>query len=348
MKPKIAFFDTKPYDKVFFDELNKNYGYGFKYFQPRLTEDTAGLAKGFDAVCVFVNDDINRKVVESLAQDGIKIIALRCAGYNNVDFKSAYEHIHVVNVPAYSPYAVAEHALTLILALNRKIHRAYARTKDLNFNINGLLGFDMHGRTIGIIGTGRIGKVFAKVMSGFGMKVLAYDMFQDKKAEADLGFSYVSLDALISESDIISLHCPLTKETQNMINEESISKMKDGVFIVNTSRGKLIDTKALIAGLKTGKIGGAGLDVYEEESSYFFEDFSSSIIEDDVLARLLTFPNVIITSHQGYFTKEALTNIALTTMENIDDYFSGRFLKNEICYRCKNYECNKEEKEKCF
>jgi D-lactate dehydrogenase len=339
-KPKIAMFDTKSYDSLFFDEANKKYGFDIKYFQPRLNEDTVGLAKGYNTVCAFVNDDLNRTVLESLSRDKVEFLALRCAGYNNVDFKTAYGKIHVANVPAYSPYAVAEHALTLMLALNRKIHRAYARTKDL--------GFDMHGKTVGVIGTGRIGKILIRILSGFEMRILAFDMFRDKKAEAELGFTYVDLDTLFAQSDLVSLHCPLTKETQNVINAKSISKMKDGVYIVNTSRGKLIDTKALIAGLKTGKIAGAGLDVYEEESEYFFEDFSNSIIEDDVLARLLTFPNVIITSHQGYFTREALVNIALITFENIDDYFSGRYLKNEICYRCDKYECDKEKEEKCF
>ncbi len=341
-------FDTKAYDSEFFDAANAKYGYEIKYFQPRLTRDTAGLANGFNTVCAFVNDELDAAVLDSLSGSGIEFVALRCAGYNNVDFKSAFGRIHVANVPAYSPYAVAEHALTLMLALNRKIHRAYARTRDLNFNLSGLLGFDMHGKTIGVVGTGRIGKVLIRILRGFECRILAFDQFPDKKAESELGFSYADMNTLFAESDIVSLHCPLTRETQNLIDSESIRRMKDGVFIINTSRGKLVNTNALIAGLKTGKIGGAGLDVYEEESEYFFEDFSNSIIEDDVLARLLTFPNVIITSHQGYFTREALENIAHTTFENIDDYFSGRFVKNEICYQCESPECRKDKQERCF
>ncbi len=250
---------------------------------------------------------------------------MRSAGYNNVDLKAAYQSIHVVRVPAYSPYAVAEHAVALMLSLNRKIHRAYYRIRDGNFSINGLLGFDMHQKTLGVIGLGKIGKCLINIAFGFGMKVVVYDKFEDENYAKEKAFQYVSLEELYKESDIISLHCPLNSETNHLINQESIREMKKGVMIINTGRGKLIKTEALIEGLKNGMVGSAGLDVYEEESEYFFEDFSDSMIEDDVLARLLTFPNVLITSHQGFFTKEALGNIAKTTLENIKEYFEGGF-----------------------
>lgn len=349
---KIAFFDTKQYDKDFFDEANKKYGYDIRYFQSRLSENNVVVTKDSDCICAFVNDTINKKVADELYDNGITLIALRSAGYNNVDLKAVFGRIHVVRVPAYSPNAVAEHAVALMLSLNRKIHKAYYRTRDSNFNINGLLGFDMAGKTAGIIGGGKIGLLVAKILKGFDMEVLVSDKFPDKKNEKKYGFSYVKLDTLYGKSDIISLHCPLTPETLHIIDESSIKKMKYGVMIINTGRGKLINTVDLIAALKKGKIGSAGLDVYEEESEYFFEDYSSTIISDDVLARLLTFPNVLITSHQGFFTKEALKNIAETTLSNIRLFFEEKKLPNEVCYRCSEYKakgpCKKEKTGICF
>jgi D-lactate dehydrogenase len=347
-KFKVAFFDTKPYDREFFEKENSHFNFDIKFFNNHLNSDTAVLTKGFDAVCAFVNDDLSKKVVDSLFTNGVKLIAMRCAGYNNVDLRAVYGKIHVVRVPTYSPYAVAEHTVALILALNRKTHRAYYRIRDYNFTISGLLGFDMHGKTIGVIGTGQIGKVLVRIMKGFGMQVLAYDLLPDKKFSAEMGLEYVDLNQLYRESDIISLHCPLTPENLHMIDKGAISKMKDGVTIINTGRGKLINTKDLIAGLKSGKISAAGLDVYEEETDYFFEDFSSNVIDDDVLARLLTFPNVLITSHQGFFTKEALQNITKITLTNIYDFLKSGKSKNEICYKCGNHECMKEKQGKCF
>jgi len=350
MSKRIAFFDSKPYDIEFFDSINKKYGYELKYFKSHITEDTVSLANGFNAVCLFVNDEVNAKIIKSLNDYGIHLIALRCAGYNNIDLKAAFGKVHVLRVPAYSPYAVAEHAVALMLTLNRKIHRAYFRNLDKNFTIAGLMGFDMYGKTAGIIGTGQIGKVLIQILKGFGMNILAYDPFPNNEFATKVGFKYVDLDTLYKNSDIISLHCPLTPETERIINSESIAKMKDGVMIINTSRGKLIDTKALINGLKSKKIGFAGLDVYEEESEFFFEDRSQDILTDDVLARLLTFNNVIVTSHQAFFTREAMTNIAETTLQNIKDFFEGKFLKNEICYRCgqETSKCDKITKGRCF
>lgn len=325
---KIAFYDTKNYDMTAFNRLNDTYGFKIKYFESKLTEDTARLARGYDVVCAFVNDTINDVVIDVLEEVGVGLIAMRCAGYNNVDFEAAKGRIKVVRVPAYSPYAVAEHALALIMTLNRKTHKAYSRTRDNNFNINGLQGFDLYGKTIGVIGTGKIGRVFAGICEGVGMKVLAYDKFPSEAS----GLTYVDLDTLYAQSDIISLHCPLLKETHHIIGATSIDKMKEGVMVINTSRGGLVDTEALIEGLKEKKIGYAGLDVYEEESDYFFEDFSEEIISDDVLARLLSFPNVLVTSHQAFLTKEALENIATTTLDSIKAYQDGDTLINEICY----------------
>ncbi len=351
-KLKIDFFDAKQYDRDFFNEANKKYGYDIRYFQSRLSENNVILTKDSDTICAFVNDTINKKVADELYSNGITLVALRSAGYNNVDLKAVFGRIHVVRVPAYSPNAVAEHAVALMLSLNRKIHKAYYRTRDSNFNINGLLGFDMAGKTAGIIGTGKIGVLVSKILRGFDMKVLAYDKFPDKKKEKKYDFSYVNLDTLYKNSDIITLHCPLTPETVHIIDKSSIKKMKDGVMIINTGRGKLINTVDLIAALKEGKVGSSGLDVYEEESEYFFEDYSSTIVRDDVLARLLTFPNVLITSHQGFFTKEALQNIAETTLSNIKLYFEGNKLPNEICYRCSEFgsskPCRKEKTGVCF
>jgi D-lactate dehydrogenase len=334
MNTKIAFFDAKPYDKESFNELNKEFGFDIRYFRYHLTNDNVILAQGFDVVVIFVHDIINAELIDKLANFGVKLIALRCAGFNNVDLKAALNKIKVVRVPAYSPNAIAEHTITLMLALNRKIHRAYFRTRDSNFTLDGLLGFDMYKKTAGIIGAGRIGKALIKILRGFEMNVLAYDKYEDEEYARQLDFKYVSLNDLFSQSDIISLNCPLTKETEYIINKNNIEKMKSGVMIINTGRGKLIKTYDLIQGLKSGKIMAAGLDVYEEESEYFFEDLSNRVLTDDILARLLTFNNVIITSHQGFFTKEAMHNIAQTTMQNIKDFVEGKELVNEVCHKC--------------
>lgn len=333
---KIAFFDAKPYDIESFDEINKKYNFNFKYFKFHLTADNIILAKDYDVIVVFVNDTINAEMIWKLKEYGIQLIALRSSGFNNIDLKAALGKIKVVRVPAYSPHAIAEHTIALMLTLNRKIHRAYFRTRDANFALTGLLGFDMYGKTTGVIGTGRIGKVLVKILSGFGMEVLVYDKFPDEKFASDSGARYVSLKEIYELSDIISLNCPLTKETEYMINADAIAQMKKGVMLINTGRGKLIKTSDLVAGLKSGKIGSSGLDVYEEESQYFFEDLSDRVLADDVLARLLSFNNVIITSHQGFFTREALHNIAETTLKNIYDFISGRKLENEVCYKCQN------------
>ena len=341
---KIAFFDSKPYDELHFNEIKDNYDFQIKYFESKLNEDSAYLAKGYDAVCAFVNDKIDAACIEKLEDLGIGVIGLRCAGYNNVDFKRCYKKIHVLRVPAYSPYAVAEHAMALVLTLIRKTHMAYIRTRDLNFSLNGLLGFDLHGKTAGVVGTGKIGRVFADICRGFGMNVIAYDLYPAK----DSGIEYVSFDELCKRSDIISLHCPLTEQTKHLINKESIAKMKDNVMVINTSRGKLIDTKDLLDAIRDKKVGAAGLDVYEEESDLFFEDFSDAIVSDDLLLSLISMPNVIVTSHQAFFTKEALSNIAKTTLDNFKDYFAGAELKNEICYQCVlNGKCQKENG-RCF
>jgi D-lactate dehydrogenase len=335
-KLRVAFFDTKQYDRDFFDRANteSKYDYSIHYFPDRLSIDTAPLTTGFDAVCIFVNDMITSDVIDILQKNGVKLLALRSAGYNNVDLKAIYNKINVVRVPSYSPHAVAEHAVALMLTLNRKTHKAYFRTRDNNFTLSGLLGFDMHGKTAGVIGTGRIGRIAIQILRGFGMRVLAFDKHEDQGFAQESGCEFVTLDNLYRESDIITLHCPLTPENIHMIDEQSIAKMKKGVMIINTGRGKLINTRDLINGLKSFKISSAGLDVYEEEENYFFEDFSAEAIGDDVLARLLTFPNVLITSHQAFFTKEALQNIAETTLENIRLYFEENSLPNGICYNC--------------
>ncbi len=349
MEPvRIAFFDAKPFDREFFDRANSRFNFSLKYFRSRLTPDSVQLSQGSNVVCAFVNDTISATVIDALEAGGIRLIALRCAGYNNVDFQAAYGRVHVVRVPAYSPYAVAEHAVALMMTLNRKTHRAYLRTREGNFSLDGLLGFDMHGKTAGIIGTGKIGRVAMDILRGFGMRILAYDAFPDSEYALRTGTEYTDLDTIYRESDVISLHCPLTRETYHLVNRESIEKMKTGVMIINTGRGQLIDTPDLIEGLKCGRIGAAGLDVYEEESAYFFEDFSNVVISDDVLARLLSFHNVLITSHQGFFTREALDNIADITLRNIRDYFEGGELENEICYRCDRDSCRKKESGRCF
>ena len=327
---KIAFFDTKPYDHIWFDPLAEEYGYEIKYYEHKLNTDTAILTRGFDVVCVFVNDLVSKPVVQTLHENGVRLLALRCAGYNNVDLKAAQGKLRIVRVPNYSPSAVAEHASALLLSVNRKTYRAYIRTRDNNFSINGLMGVDLHGKTAGVIGTGRIGRMFIDIARGYGMRVLGYDVFPDP----DAGIEYVSLDTLFASSDVISLHCPLTKETRHLINKDSVARMKDGVIIINTSRGALIDTEALLEGLKSKKIGGAGLDVYEEEEEYFFEDLSNEIIKDDELARLLSLPNVLVTSHQAFFTREAMQAIAMVTMENIYAFEHGKELQNELCPSC--------------
>jgi len=348
MAQTIAFFDAKPYDREFFDNANRHLGFEIKYFESRLGPETVVLAQGANAVCAFVNDTLSREVLDRLYDFGIRIVALRAAGYNNVDLKAAHSRIHITRVPAYSPHAVAEHTVALILSLNRKIHKAYYRVREGNFTISGLLGFDLNGKTAGIIGTGKIGRIVIQILRGFGMNVLAYDLFPDEKGAQEVGFTYTDLDTLYSQSDIISLHCPLTPQNFYMIDEKSIHKMKPGVMIINTGRGKLINTRALIVGLKTGKVGSAGLDVYEEESEFFFEDYSATVIGDDVFARLLTFPNVLMTSHQGFFTREALTNIAQTTLGNIEGFFKDGSLPNEICYQCTENNCVRKQTGKCF
>lgn len=331
MEHNIVFYGTKPYDKESFESINKEYGFDLRYFKGNLTIDNVPLTKGSDVICIFVNDNADRGVIKAMAENGIKLIALRCAGFNNVDLKAAEEFgIKVVRVPAYSPYAVAEYTLGLMLTLNRKIYRAVWRTREGNFALHGLEGFDMHGRTAGIIGTGRIAKILIRILRAMGMNVLASDPYPDHAFAEEEGIKYVSLDELYAGSDIISLHCPLTEENKYMINRNSIAKMKDGVMIINTGRGKLIDTEALIEGLKTKKVGSAGLDVYEEEGEYFYEDRSDVLIDDDILARLLSFNNVIVTSHQAFFTYEAMSNIARTTLDNIKAFYQGKPLVNQV------------------
>ena len=344
-KYRIAFFDAKDYDKNSFIRSNTEDKFEINYFDTRLTEDTCRLAEGSDAVCVFVNDDVNAKVIDTLVDMNVKLVALRCAGYNNVDIQHAYKKIHIVRVPAYSPYAVAEHAMALLLTSIRRIHKAYIRTKDFNFSLSGLTGFDLHGKTVGIIGTGKIGRIFIDICRGFGMNVIAYDKFP---AEGS-GINYVSLDEIWEKSDIISFHCPLTDENRHMVNADSIAKMKKGVALINTSRGALIDTEALVEGIKLRKVGAACLDVYEEESNVFFHDYSNHIVDDDTLARLISMPNVIVTSHQAFLTEEALANIADTTLQNVEEFFTNDFSRNEVCYKCPDVaNCAQEHNRKCF
>ncbi len=323
---KTAFFDTKPYDIPAFDKFGNENGVSFIYYETKLNERTVSLANGCDAVCVFVNDTVNAAVIDALADFGVRTIALRCAGYNNVDIAYAKGKLNVVRVPAYSPYAVAEHAMAMLLTSVRRIHKAFIRTRDFNFSLNGLTGFDLHGRTVGIIGTGKIGKVFSDICRGFGMKVIAYDKFPDNSSRIE----YVPLDVLFEQSDIISFHCPLTDETYHTLNAETVQKLRKGVVIINTSRGALIDAEALLDGIKSRRIGAACLDVYEEEADFFFKDLSGHIMGDDVLARLISMPNVIVTSHQAFLTEEALSNIAETTVDNIVKLHNGEQCKNEI------------------
>ena len=342
----VAFYDAKAYDRPSFEHYGSLHDIKFRFLETKLNEDTAELARGCDVVCVFVNDSVDKAVIDKLYELGIKLIALRSAGYNNVDVRAAFGKIHVVHVPAYSPYAVAEHAMALLLTSVRRIHKAYNRTREFNFSLSGLTGFDMHGKTVGVIGTGRIGRIFIDICRGFGMNVLAYDRFPAQ----DSGLHYVTLDELFAQSDIISLHCPLTDETRHLIGAAAIEKMKKGVVIVNTSRGGLIDAEALLEGIKHRKVGAACLDVYEEEADVFFEDRSGHILNDDVLSRLISMPNVIVTYHQAFLTEEALNNIAETTVNNILSYFNNDGVcDNELCYRCGNVErCRKERKERCF
>lgn len=329
---KISFFDAKSYDKTFFDKFVSQKGFEIKYYETKLTEDTVELAKNSDVVCVFVNDIINNKIIDILCDFGIKLIALRCAGFNNVDIKYAKNKITIVRVPAYSPYAVAEHTMALLLTSIRRIHKAYLRTRDFNFSLVGMTGFDLYNKTIGVIGTGKIGKIFINICRGFGMKVLAYDKLHYKEIEDGLNVKYVSLEDLFTNSDVISLHCPLTEDTYHIINETSLKKCKKGVVILNTSRGAMVDAEALLTAIKTRKVGAACLDVYEEESDLFFEDYSGHILDDDILARLISMPNVIVTSHQAFLTNEALSNIAQTTIENVEEFFTTGKCKNEIIH----------------
>jgi D-lactate dehydrogenase len=327
---KIAFFSSHRYEQDVFDALNKHYQHEITYFEQSLSPKTALLAQGAKAVCVFVNDVVQAETLQLLKQFGVQIIALRCAGYNNVDLPTALQlGLPAVRVPAYSPYSVAEHTVGLMLTLNRKIHRAYNRVKESNFSLDGLLGFDFHGLTVGIIGTGKIGELVARIMHGFGCTLKAFDVQKNKACE-DMGVTYVELDELFATSDVVTLHCPLTPQTFHIINPDTIAKMKEGVMLINTSRGALIDTKAVIEGLKSRKIGYLGLDVYEEEGDLFFQDLSDKVIQDDVFMRLLTFPNVLITGHQAFFTQNALNNIAETTLQNLADFEAGKALKNEV------------------
>lgn len=325
---KIAVFSTQKYDREFLSAVPTEHK--FVFFEAQLNNDTVNLTQGFDGVCIFVNDHADSEIITELKNNGIKVIALRCAGFNNVDVKAAEKAgIRVVRVPAYSPEAVAEHAVALIMTLNRKTHKAYLRIKENNFSLERLTGFNIYGKTVGVIGTGKIGKAFCKIMLGFGAKVIAYDKFEDDEAKK-LGIKYVTFEEVLKNSDIISLHCPLTPETKYMIDWEAFANMKDGVMLINTSRGALINTKDAILALKRGKIGYLGIDVYEQEEHLFYKDLSENIIPDDTIARLMSFPNVMMTSHQGFFTKEALTEIAATTVGNIDCVAQGKPSPNEV------------------
>ena len=326
-KPVVAVYDTKPYDRDYLSRAVGSDELTWHFHDFRLEPETALAAKGTQAVCVFVNDLLNREVIEHLADAGVGLVALRCAGFNNVDLKAAKElHLAVARVPSYSPHAVAEHAIALILALNRKVHRAFNRVREFNFSLNGLVGFDLYGKTAGIVGTGKIGRIVGEILRGFGMRVLAFDVYPNEEWAAQHGIEYVEMDTLIKESDLISLHTPLTPQTDRIINAESLARMKPGVILVNVSRGRLIHTKAIIKALKSGHVGGVALDVYEEEEGVFFEDLSGEVLADDELARLLTFPNVLVTAHQAFFTREALSEIARVTVENIRRFASKEAL----------------------
>lgn len=327
---KVAFFSTKPYDKQTFSTVNESHNHELVFFEPRLTPETAALAKGFSAVCIFINDDLGEATLQQIANTGTRVVALRCAGFNNVDLKAAKAlGLTIVRVPAYSPYAVAEHAVGLILMLNRKLYRAYNRVRDDNFALNGLLGFDLYGKTVGVVGTGKIGQCFAQIMRGFGCKLLAYDVYQSP-ACLEMGVQYVTLPDLLTQSDIVSLHCPLLPSTHHIINTESLQHLKRGAMLINTSRGGLIHTRAVIDAIKSGVVGYFGTDVYEEEENLFFEDLSDTVILDETFQLLQSFPNVVVTAHQAFFTQEALSNIAETTLSNIDDVEARRTCSNEV------------------
>lgn len=327
---KLTFFSTQPYDKTFFEEHNKQFGFTIDFFEVPLTEKSVNLLDHSEAICVFVNDRATKIVMELLASKGVKIIALRCAGFNNVDLNAAaYHNIRVVRVPTYSPHAVAEHAVAMILTLNRKTHKAYNRIREQNYSLSGLMGFDLFGKTVGVIGTGNIGKVFCEIMSGFGCRVLAYDV-NEQESMKQIGVTYLPLTELLSSADVISLHCPLNEKTRYIINDETVSQMKRGVMLINTSRGGLIDTRSVIKALKSGQLGGLGIDVYEQEETLFFRDLSEHIIEDDSITRLVSFHNVLITAHQGFFTQEAMNQISETTLSNLKAFVLGEPLLNEV------------------
>lgn len=325
---KVAFFSTRAYDKKSFIQHNQSFEHELTFFEAKLNAQTLSLAKGYASICTFVNDELTGELLTALNQSGVQLVALRCAGYNQVDLNTAHKlGLAIARVPAYSPYAVAEHSVALILALNRNITRAFNRVRDGNFALDGLLGFDLRGRTVGVIGTGKIGKIFTQIMKGFGCQLMLHDPYPCEELSTQ-GYNYVSCDELFTHSDIISLHCPLTPDTHHLINTGAVEKMKKGVMIINTSRGPLIDTRAVISGLKSQKIGYLGLDVYEEEGDLFFEDLSNHVIQDDVFARLQTFPNVLVTAHQAFFTEDALGNIATTTLENISVFEQGKRNQN--------------------
>ncbi len=332
---KIAFFSTQSYDRRFFENVSEQHQ--FEFFETRLKKNTVKLANGFDGVCVFVNDRVNREVLKALSEMDVKLVALRCAGFNNVDLKAAEEHgVRVMRVPAYSPEAVAEHAMALIMTLARKTHKAYNRVREGNFSLDKLTGFNIHGRTIGVVGTGKIGQAFIRIARGFGARVIAYDKYPVKEMEK-LGVEYLSFDEVLANSDILSLHCPLTPDTKHLINSASLEKIKKGAMLVNTSRGKLVDTAAVIESLKNDHLGSLAIDVYEEEEKLFFRDLSELIIRDDTIARLMLFPNVLITAHQGFFTNESLQEITRTTLQNFEDFEQGRESENEVsCKLLKN------------
>lgn len=328
---KIAFYDTRSYDKDAFVKQNENFGYEIDYFDFKLNEKTALTAHGYDAVCVFVNDTVNAEVLAKLKENGIRLVVLRCAGFNNVDIEAAKKTgIKIVRVPAYSPHAVAEHTLALLLSLTRRIPQAYQRTKTLNFSIEGLMGRDLYGLTAGILGTGKIGRIMAGILHGIGMKIICFDPYPNESWAKENGFTYVTVESIFKQSDVLTLHCPLTPETKHIVNHDNMKMMKRDAVIINTGRGALIDTKALVHALKHKHIAGAALDVYEEESAFFFNDHSTEVITDDVLARLLTFPNVLITGHQAFLTTNALANIAEISLNNVKDFADGRPLKNEV------------------
>ena len=342
---KVAFYDTKEYDLPSFEKYGKERGISFKFLESKLDLETAQLAQGCEGVCVFVNDDVNKDVINKLYDLGVKFIVLRCAGFNNVDVKAAFGKIHIYHVPAYSPHAIAEHAISMLLTMNRRIHKAYIRTREYNFSLKGLTGVDLYGKTMGVVGTGKIGQIFVNICKGFGMNVIAYDKYPNP----NLDINYVDLDTLYKNSDFISLHCPLTEENFHMINLESMEKMKKGVGIINTSRGGLINAIDLLNEIKARKVGFACLDVYEEESDIFFKDKSGHILDDDVFRNLLSMPNVLVTSHQAFLTEEALNNIADTTTNNILGYYENKVNDNELCYHCTNIEkCRNKRKAKCF